>query len=333
MKLQQLRYLRAIARYNMNISEAAQHLDTSQPGISKQVRLLEEELGVPLFHRAGKHLTGMTSVGRRILGYCEHILREVENIHAAAEEARDERAGELRIATTHSQARYILPPIVDAFRTRFPEVRVQIHQGTPRQIGDLLAHDETDFAIGTDSIPSAGQVVILPAFRWFHRVIVPRGHELAREQAIPLERLASYPIVTYLDGFSGRTKLDADFKRAGLTPDIVLTAADADVIKTYVRHGMGVGIIAHFALEQGHDRDLVALDTLPGFSPNTTRVAFRRGAWLRSYMFEFITLLAPHLEHGHVLSAAADPESPDVLKMLADMPLPVRGPDGKTQAG
>ncbi|MBK1692206.1 LysR substrate-binding domain-containing protein [Ectothiorhodospira mobilis] len=326
MKLQQLRYLQAIARYNLNISEAADRLMTSQPGISKQIRLLEEELGVPLFQRNGKHLSGMTPVGRRILGYSDIILREVENIRAAAEEARDEQSGDLRIATTHAQARYILPPVVDAFKHRFPRVRVQLHQGTPRQIAEMLAHDEVDFIIGTEPLPAAGQVIMLPAYRWSHCVVVPRGHELAGEKALPLERLAEYPIVTYLDGFSGRTKMDADFRRAGLTPDIVLTAADADVIKTYVRHGMGVGIIARIALEQAHDDDLVAIDTQPPFSDNITRIGFRRGAWLRSYMFDFITLLAPHLTHEQVAHAAQDLDPEAVERLFADMEVPTGQP-------
>ncbi|ANB01491.1 LysR substrate-binding domain-containing protein [Ectothiorhodospira sp. BSL-9] len=322
MKLQQLRYLQAIARYNLNISEAADRLMTSQPGISKQIRLLEEELGVPLFQRNGKHLSGMTPVGRRILAYSDTILREVENIRSAAEEARDEQAGDLRIATTHAQARYILPPIVDAFKHRFPKVRVQIHQGTPRQIAEMLSHDEVDFIIGTEPLIPSGQVIMLPAYRWSHCVVVPAGHELASEKAIPLERLADYPIVTYLDGFSGRTKMDADFRRAGLTPDIVLTAADADVIKTYVRHGMGVGIIARIALEAGNDDDLVPLETQPAFSENITRIGFRRGAWMRSYMFDFITLLAPHLTHEQVASAvqALDPEGVERLFANTDLP-------------
>ncbi|MCG5500226.1 LysR substrate-binding domain-containing protein [Ectothiorhodospira lacustris] len=322
MKLQQLRYLQAIARYNLNISEAADRLATSQPGISKQIRLLEEELGVPLFQRNGKHLSGMTAVGRRVLEYSEVILREVENIRAAAEEARDEQAGDLRIATTHAQARYILPPIVDAFRHRFPRVRVQIHQGTPRQIADMLSHDEVDFIVATEPMLASGQVIVLPAYRWSHCVVVPKGHELAGADAIPLERLADYPIVTYLDGFSGRTKLDADFRRAGLTPDVVLTAADADVIKTYVRHGMGVGIIARIALEKGHDDDLVALDTEPGLSENITRIGFRRGAWLRGYMYDFITLLAPHLTHEHVARAAQNPDPENLEALCRNMKVP-----------
>ncbi|EHQ52831.1 transcriptional regulator CysB [Ectothiorhodospira sp. PHS-1] len=322
MKLQQLRYLQAIARYNLNISEAADRLATSQPGISKQIRLLEEELGVPLFQRNGKHLSGMTAVGRRVLEYSEVILREVENIRAAAEEARDEQAGDLRIATTHAQARYILPPIVDAFRHRFPRVRVQIHQGTPRQIADMLSHDEVDFIVATEPMLASGQVIVLPAYRWSHCVVVPKGHELAGAGAIPLERLADYPIVTYLDGFSGRTKLDADFRRAGLTPDVVLTAADADVIKTYVRHGMGVGIIARIALEKGHDDDLVALDTEPGLSENITRIGFRRGAWLRGYMYDFITLLAPHLTHEHVAQAAQNPDPENLEALCRNMEVP-----------
>ena len=326
MKLQQLRYLRAIARHNLNISEAAQHLHTSQPGISKQIRLLEEELGVPLFHRSGKHLTDMTDVGKKILHYGEKILQDVDNIRAAADEACDDQSGELRIATTHSQARYVLPPIIDHFKTRFPGVRVQIHQGSPPQVGGMLAHGEADFVIGTDPIAQSGQLVLLPAYRWYHCVVVPRNHELAKEGAITLERLAEFPIITYLDGFTGRTKLDADFKRAGLTPEIVLTAADADVIKTYVRHGMGVGIIAHVALEPGYDDDLVALNTHPAFSPNITRIGFRRGAWLRGYMFEFIAMLAPHLDADQVARAARDPDAPAVQKLLTQIKLPTRGP-------
>ncbi|WP_006787783.1 HTH-type transcriptional regulator CysB [Thiorhodospira sibirica] len=307
MKLQQLRYLKAIADNNLNISEAAQRMETSQPGVSKQIRLLEEELGVRLFHRNGKHLSALTPIGQQVLARVERILSEVSNIEHLTGEARHENIGQLRISTTHTQARYVLPAVIDLFRQRYPEVRLQLHQGTPRQIVDIAQSGAVDFIIATEAPTFPGQFVMLPAYRWAHCVIMPKDHPLATQTPLSLAELATYPIVTYLEGFTGRGRLDDDFKRHGLSPDIVLTAADADVIKTYVRHGLGLGIIAHMAFDPQEDHDLVKCPVEPAFSGSITRIGFRQDAWLRSYMYAFLELFAPHLTRARVDAAAAAP--------------------------
>lgn len=322
MKLQQLRYLKAIADNNLNISEAAHRMETSQPGVSKQIRLLEDELGVRLFHRNGKHLSALTPIGHQVLERVEKILNEVNNISHLAGEACNENMGQLRIATTHTQARYILPSVIDRFRTQYPQVRLQLQQGTPRQILDSVQTGEVDFIIATETPSFPGQFVMLPAYRWRHCVIAPNTHPLSAKASLQIKDLADYPVVTYLEGFTGRGRVDEYFKREGLTPDIVLTAADADVIKTYVRHGLGIGIIAQMAFDDIEDRDLMKIEMEPPFSESITRIGFRHDAWLRSYMYAFLELFAPHLTRDRVDAAAqADPNNVD--EVFASLALPV----------
>jgi len=299
-KLQQLRYLTAIVRNNLNISAAAESLYTSQPGISKQLRLLEEELGVELFSRNGKHLTEVTPIGRQIIPKVENILREVNNIQILAEEYRDDRRGNLSIATTHTQARYALPPMIKIFRERYPAVTLQVHQGSPAQIADLVQSGEVDLAIATESLELFDDLVMMPCYIWRRCILVPREHPLVRLERLTLHDIAQYPLVTYVFGFTGRSQLDEAFRNAQLKPTIAFTATDADVIKTYVRLGMGIGIVAWMAYDPEQDQDLVRLDASHLFAANITKIGFRRGMFLRCYMYDFIELFAPHLTRERV---------------------------------
>ncbi|HRD66292.1 MAG TPA: HTH-type transcriptional regulator CysB [Candidatus Competibacter sp.] len=324
MKLQQLRYLTAIVRNNLNISAAADSLYTSQPGISKQLRLLEEELGVELFGRNGKHLTEVTPVGRQIIAKAENILREVNNIQMLAEEYRDDRRGDLSIATTHTQARYALPPVIKAFRERYPAVNLQVHQGSPAQIAELVQSGEVDFAIATESLELFEDLVMLPCYVWQRCVLVPCGHPLAALGRLTLQDVARYPLVTYVFGFTGRSQLDEAFRDVQLKPVVAFTATDADVIKTYVRLGMGVGIVARMAYDSQQDQDLVRLDAGHLFAANVTKIGFRRGMFLRCYMYDFVELFAPHLLRERVQMAERLQSSDEVIAMFDGLELPVR---------
>ena len=323
MKLQQLRYLSAIAQNNLNISAAAESLYTSQPGVSKQIRLLEEELGVELFARNGKHLTRISPVGQAILERARMILQEVRNIQTLAEEARHHERGNLSIATTHTQARYALPPVIQRFRARYPQVTLQLHQGSPTQIAELAASGEVDFAIATEAIALFEDLVMMPCYLWNRCIITPRDHPLVRRQPLTLEAVAECPLVTYVFGFTGRSKLDEAFRNQQLKPRVVFTATDADVIKTYVRLGLGIGIVAHMACVPEQDHDLVALDASHLFAPSTTKIGFRRGMLLRGYMYDFITEFAPHLT-PEVVQRAEQAGSNDAINALfQEQDLPV----------
>ncbi len=295
MKLQQLRYIWEVAHHDLNVSATAQSLYTSQPGISKQIRLLEDELGVEVFARSGKHLTRVTPAGERIIGTAGEILRKVDSIKQIAQEFSNEKKGTLSIATTHTQARYALPRVISEFIKQYPDVALHMHQGTPMQIAEMAADGSVDFAIATEALEHFSDLIMMPCYRWNRCVVVPQGHPLCRLPRLTLEALAEYPIVTYVFGFTGRSKLDEAFSHRGLTPRVVFTAADADVIKTYVRLGLGVGIVARMAVDEKLDSDLVALDASGLFESSVTRIGFRRGTFLRGYMCEFISRFAPHL--------------------------------------
>ena len=295
MKLQQLRYIWEVARHDLNVSATAQSLFTSQPGISKQVRLLEDELGVEIFERSGKHLTRVTPAGEAILERAGDILRKVESIKQVAQEFRNDQKGTLSIATTHTQARYALPPAIKVFMERYPEVSLHMPQGTPVQISEMAADGTVDFAIATEALELFSDLVMMPCYTWNRCVIVPEGHPLASVKRLTIEDVAAYPIVTYVFGFTGRSRLDEAFHARRLTPRVVFTATDADVIKTYVRLGLGIGIIARMAIDEQLDSGLVMLDASHLFSPSVTKIGFRRGTFLRGYMYEFIELFAPHL--------------------------------------
>lgn len=296
MKLQQLRYIWEVAHHDLNVSQTAQSLFTSQPGISKQIRLLEDELGVEIFSRNGKHLTRVTPAGQAILAIAGEILRKTESIRQIAQEYTDQKRGHLSIATTHTQARYRLPSVIEGFVKRFPDVTLNMHQGNPQQIAEMAADGTVGFAIATEGMEHFSDLVMLPCYHWNRTVVVPKGHPLANVKRLTLEDVARYPIVTYVFGFTGRSKLDAAFQAQGLTPHVVFTATDADVIKTYVRLGIGIGIIASMAFEPEKDgSDLVALDASHLFDSSTTSIGFRKGTFLRGFMYDFMKAFAPHL--------------------------------------
>ncbi len=303
MKLQQLRYIWEVSRNNLNITATAESLYTSQPGVSKQVRLLEEELGVQIFGRSGKHLTHVTPAGQAIIELAGEILGEVSNIRQVAQEFSDERKGTLSIATTHTQARYALPPVLRSFIREYPEVRLDMQQGTPMQIAELAAEGKVDMAIATEAMEHFEDLVMLPCYHWNRCVVVPCDHPLREVQPLTLEAVAEYPIVTYVFGFTGRSLLDRAFEARGLEPNVVFTATDADVIKTYVGLGMGVGIIAKMAFDPVVDTQLCALDASHLFHSSTTKIGLRRGIYLRGYMYDFIERLAPHLHRDKVEEA------------------------------
>ncbi len=323
MKLQQLRYLTAIIRNNLNISLAAESLYTSQPGISKQLRLLEEELGVELFSRNGKHLTEVTPIGRQIIIKAENILREVNNIQILSEEYRDDRRGSLSIATTHTQARYALPLAVKAFRERYPAVTLQVHQGSPAQIAELVKTGEVDFVIATESLELFEDLIMMPCYVWQRCVLVPCGHPLVEAGQLTLHDVAKYPLVTYVFGFTGRSQLDEAFRSAQIKPSVAFTATDADVIKTYVRLGVGVGIVARMAYDALQDQDLVQLDADHLFSSNITKIGFRRGMFLRFYMYDFIELFACHLTRDRVQAVERSQTIDEVNTLFEMVELPV----------
>jgi LysR family cys regulon transcriptional activator len=295
MKLQQLRYLVEVARSGLNVSEAAETLFTSQPGISKQIKMLEDELGVVVFERSGKRLTAVTEPGRRVLDVAGRVLQEVANIKRVSEEYADGDSGSLIIATTHTQARYALPAVVTRFIERYPKVRLSMHQGSPTQIAEWTLKGEADIAIATESLDQYPQLVMLPCYQWGHSVVAPDDHPILDESGITLAALARWPLITYDPAFAGRSLINRAFERAELTPNIVLTAIDADVIKTYVSLGLGLGIIAGMAYDPARDQGLQARDVSQLFGLNTTRIGLRRGTYLRRFEYDFIELFASHL--------------------------------------
>jgi len=303
MNLQQLRYLNEIVRQGLKISDAADALYTSQPGVSKQVKLLEEELGIEIFVRSGKRITALTEPGKAILEIAARILHDADNLRQVSEEFRTQDSGTLTIATTHTQARYALPPVVKQFIRRYPKVRLNLHQGSPIQIAEQVLSGEADVAIATESLSLYDELITLPCYEWNHCVITPPKHPLLAEKKLTLEKLAQYPIITYDFAFSGRGKINAAFHEKGLAPSIVLTAIDADVIKTYVELGLGIGIVAHMAFIPERDRHIRMIEAAHLFQPSTTRIAIRKNEYLRGYAYEFIELFAPHLTHEVVANA------------------------------
>jgi LysR family cys regulon transcriptional activator len=298
--LQQLRYLNEISRRGLNITDAAQALYTSQPGISKQIKLLEEELGIEIFVRNGKRITALTEPGRAILEIAQRMLRDADNLKQVGAEFHSQDSGTLTIATTHTQARYALPPVVKQFIKRYPGVRLNLHQGSPTQIAEQVLGGEADIAIATESLSLYDELATLPCYEWNHCVITPPDHPLLAEKKLTLEKIARYPIITYDFSFTGRGKINAAFEARHLAPNIVLTAIDADVIKTYVELGLGIGIVAHMAYIPGRDRHIRMLEAAHLFQPSTTRIAIRKNEYLRGYAYHFIELFAPHLSRAVV---------------------------------
>jgi LysR family cys regulon transcriptional activator len=325
MKLQQLKYLLAIADNGLNITAAAERLYTSQPGVSKQLKLLEEELGLQLFTRKGKSLDRVTDAGMRVIGRARVIMQEVEQIRTFATEYYREEEGTLSIGTTHTQARYVLPKIVQEFRRRYPRVNLNLHQGTSEQIACLVEDNEIDIAIATGNSDLFNSLLMIPSYQWDRKILVPKNHELTKlERRIALTDIAKYPLVSYVFSFGGDSALQRAFSSHGLKPDIVFTARDADVIKTYVRMGLGIGIVAGMAHETEDNRDLTAIDAAGLFPRSTTWIGFRRNQSLRLYMMDFIQLFAPHIDHGQLQSIARAENQQQIDSLFRNVQLPLR---------
>jgi LysR family cys regulon transcriptional activator len=325
MNLQQLRCITAIAANHLNVSLAAKRLFTSQPGVSRLVRMLEDELGVLIFERAGKQLTAITPAGERIIEYARAALADVESIREAAKEFADPGKGRLGIATTHTQARYILPPVISAFAKKYPGVDLHLHQGNPQLVAEFAARGEADFAIATEAMEHFQNLVMMPVYRWNRVLIVPAGHPLLKQKPLTLEAVAQYPLLTYTFGFTGRSKVDESFAARGLKPRVVFTAADADVIKTYVRSGMGVGLIGRMAIDSRVDGDLKVLDVGHLIEPSVTWIGFRRGLHLRGFHYDFIQIFGPHLTRELVDKAARLRDAADRERLFRDIPLKLIG--------
>jgi len=322
MKLQQLRYIVEVANHGLNVSATAESLYTSQPGISKQIRMLEDELGIQIFERSGKHLTQITQAGYDVIKIAQEVLAKVESIKSVAGEYTNPDRGSLNISTTQTQARYALPFVIQGFMQRYPLVSLHMHQGSPTQISDSVVKGNCDFAIATEAFHLYEDLITLPCYHWNRSVIVPKTHPLATVDNLSIETLAQFPLVTYTFGFTGRSELDSAFNRAGLTPKIVFTATDADVIKTYVRLGLGVGVIASMAFDPAVDTDLVLVPSSHLFEPSTTKICFRRGIFLRNYMYDFIERFAPHLTRDVIEKALSMKTSYDVEALFTDIVLP-----------
>jgi len=305
MNFQQLRYVRETVRRGLNLTEAANALHTSQPGVSKQIRELENELGFDIFVRYGKRITALTEPGRAVLVVIERVLQEAENLKRAAYDFSDQDSGELTVATTHTQARYALPRVVGEFKRRYPKVHLTLQQGNPLQLAQMVQAGTADIAIATEALDHFPGLLALPGYTWSHCVVVPQKHPLLKGGTLTLEALAKFPIVTYDAAFTGRTHIDTAFAAHGLKVDVVLSAIDADVIKTYVELGLGVGIIAAMAFDAKRDQQLRSIDCAHLFHSNTTRVAVKRGNLLRGYAYEFIELFAPALNRKLIERALA----------------------------
>ncbi|HIF17301.1 MAG TPA: HTH-type transcriptional regulator CysB [Cycloclasticus sp.] len=322
MKLQQLRYIWEVSKNNLNVSATAESIYTSQPGISKQIRILEDELGIPVFTRNGKHLTSMTPAGKKIIDIAGEMLTQAQNIRNIAREYRDESKGSLSIATTHTQARYALPSVIKTFMNDMPDVSLDIQQGTPVQISEMVSQGKVDLAIATEAIELFDNLVMLPCYSWDRCILVPKGHPLTEIKRLSLSDVAAHPLITYVFGFTGRSKLDEAFSSENLSPDVALTAVDADVIKTYVRLGLGVGIVARMAYDENVDDDLVALDASHLFGQSVTKIGIRKDTFLRGYIYEFIGLFAPHLTQELISTAMRLKEQGAIDALFKDIKLP-----------
>ena len=317
MKLQQLRYLVEIVRRNLNVSAAAARLFTSQPGVSKQIRLLEQELGVDLFQRRGKQFTGLTPAGMAVLGQAEDILGLTENIRRLTRDFASPDQGELGIATTHTQAGFVLPPVLGAFHRRYPQVRLNLFQGTPQQLADMAGREDVDLLITTDEATLYPHLVLLPVATWQYAVFCPSGHPLAQASPLTLADIAQHPLVTYSFAFNGHSALEDCFRAAGLAPQLALTAVDTSVLKRYVLEKLGIGLMAAAAFDPAQDVDLVARDAGALLPRGTVHVAFSPSRLLRAYVYDFIALLAPHLTRDVVEEARSLREPQAIAALLA----------------
>ncbi|AAU37646.1 MULTISPECIES: HTH-type transcriptional regulator CysB [Basfia] len=323
MKIQQLRYIVEIVNQNLNVTEAANALYTSQPGISKQVRLLEDELGLEIFERNGKHIKTVTPAGKKIVAIARELLVKTQAIKAVANEFTQPNHGVLRIATSNTQARYMLPAVIERFSKQYPNVSLHVHQGSPNQLYDALLSSEVDLAITTEAQYLFDDVVLLPCYMWNRSIIVKADHPLAKLSHVTIEDLGKYPLITYTFGFTGVSDLDQAFNSAGILPNIVFTATDADVIKTYVRLGLGVGIIASMAHTDA-DTDLIRIDASHLFKSSMTQIAFKHSTFLRNYMYDFINYFSPHLTRAKVEKAERARDNTAVQKLFEGIDLEVR---------
>ena len=303
MNFQQLRIIRETVRQDFNLTEVANALYTSQPGVSKHIKDLEDELGIEIFIRRGKRLLGLTEPGKELVGVVERILLDTQNLRRIADQFASRETGHFVVATTHTQARYALPKIIQWFKADYPKVHLTLLQGSPSEIAGLLENGQADVGIATEALDNVPELASFPFYSWHHAIIVPQGHPLLSLEKLTLEALGEYPIITYHEGFTGRAHVDKGFASAGIVPDIVLSAIDADVIKTYVGLGLGVGIVASVAYDEEQDRNLALIPVPDLFPANTTRIAVRRGTYLRSYVHAFIEKVCPDLGEEAIKSA------------------------------
>jgi LysR family cys regulon transcriptional activator len=297
---QQLRIIRETVRRNFNLTEVANALNTSQSGVSKHIKDLEDELGVELFVRRGKRFLGLTEPGRELIGIVERILLDTQNIKKLGEQFSNKDRGQLSVATTHTQARYALPAVVTAFKKEFPKVNLVLHEASPTEIVSMLRDGRADIGIATEALQDVAELAAFPYYTWHHGIIVPPSNPLAKEKKLTLDAIAEWPIVTYQQGFTGRARIDEGFERAEVVPDIVMTALDADVIKAYVELGLGIGIIASMAFSTERDPHLRLLDARHLFDANISRIAVRRSTYLRGYAYRFIELCSSDLTEATV---------------------------------
>ena len=303
MNFQQLRIIRETLRQDFNLTEVANALYTSQPGVSKHIKDLEDELGIEIFVRRGKRLLGLTEPGKELAEVVDRILFDTQNLRRIADQFASRETGHFVVATTHTQARYALPQIIKWFKTDYPRVHLALHQGSPVDIAEKLVSGEADVGIATERLDRIPELATFPFYSWHHALIVPHGHPLLQVEKLTLEQIGEYPIITYHEGFTGRAHVDKGFASAGIVPDIVLSAIDADVIKTYVGLGLGVGIVASVAYDEEQDRNLALIPVPDLFPANTTRIAVRRGTYLRSYVHAFIEKVCPDLGEEAIKSA------------------------------
>lgn len=327
MNLKQLRFIVEVSKSDLNISKAAEKLYTAQPGMSKQIRALEDELGVQIFARSGKVLTHITPIGEQVIALAEDMLAKKHAIKQAVIEHTHPNEGRLSIATTHTQARYVLPPVIQKIKKKFPDVALQMHQGSPMQISETVVSGKADFAIATEALHLYKDLLMLPCYHWNRSLLVRPEHPLAKtylaKKEVTIKQLAQYPLVTYVHGFTGRSELDIAYNRENLKPKIVFTATDADVIKTYVRLGLGVGVLASMAYETEADADLICIPAGHLFASSSTKIGFRKSTYLRGYMYDFIQDFAPHLTKSKVEQAVQLRDQKAVDAFFADIALPI----------
>jgi LysR family cys regulon transcriptional activator len=321
LKLQQLRFLDAVVRNNLNVSSAAEELYTSQPGVSHQIKLLEDELDIQIFERSGKKLTAISPAGHAILEHVANLLGNAKNIKQAAHEFSKSNRGSLTIATTHTQAQFILPPILQRFSRDYPQIELRVHQGNPRSMCKLAANNQVDFVIASEVIDERGELITLPVYRWNRFIVVPHNHELTRYSKITLKDLAKFPILTYMLGLTGRSQLDKTFQKAELEPKVAFTATDSDVIKTYVRLGMGAGIVAEMACRD-EDTDLKFIDASHLFPDSIIKVGFRNSRHISAYQYDFLNMVAPHIDMQTIKQVVRSRDQDERERLLQQSEVP-----------